>query len=110
MAGGTRRAIEKIHTALVCGDGRVLPIVESVGRRVLREIDSESAEGRALLSSGKVALWYDDGRRFMRAPLKSVLKEIQDASPAGGASRHRGAGKPAATTRLPARRRAGLSH
>lgn len=55
--------IRKAYTAVVTGNGRVLPIVETVGRRVLREIDPESMEGRRLLAQGRVELWSDGGGR-----------------------------------------------
>ncbi len=69
--------IEKAYTAIVCGDGRILPIVESIGRRVLREINPCSREGRELLSAGKVALWSDNARRARRVPVDQVLKEMK---------------------------------
>jgi hypothetical protein len=56
--------IRKGWTALVTGEGRVLPIVEKVGRRVIREIDPGSAEGSRLLAQGKVDLWSDLGVRI----------------------------------------------
>jgi hypothetical protein len=52
----------KYHAA-VLGDGQVMPIMETLGRRQLREIDPLSREGRALLGSGRVDLWHDDGAR-----------------------------------------------
>jgi len=55
--------IRKGWTALVTGEGRVLPIVEKIGRRVIREIDPGSAEGSRLLAEGKVELWSDLGVR-----------------------------------------------
>lgn len=50
-------SIRKHYSAPVCGDGRILPIIESVGRRFIREIDPSSHEGRRLLGEGRVALW-----------------------------------------------------
>lgn len=53
---GFPESIRKRYSALVCGDGRVLPIIERVGRRVIREIDPSSREGRRLLEERKVSL------------------------------------------------------
>ena len=60
---GFSERIRKSYTAVVTGDGRVLPIVESLGRRLLREIDADSPEGRRLLAEGRVMLWADEGGR-----------------------------------------------
>ena len=70
---------EKQHRAAVLGDGKVFPIVETLGRRVLREIDPLSAEGRSLLDAGKVTLWIDDGARAEAAPIQKILDELQSA-------------------------------
>ena len=69
--------IEKAYTAHVCGDGRILPITESIGRRVLREIDPDSREGHALLKSGKVTLWVEDGHIPRRVPADQILSEMK---------------------------------
>ena len=55
--------IRKVYTAVITPGGRVLPIVETVGRRVLREIEAESREGARLLQEGRVELWTDGGTR-----------------------------------------------
>lgn len=69
--------IRKVYTAAVTGEGRVLPIVETVGRRVLRQISPESAEGERLLRDGRVNLWADDGTRArLDAAGKSLPREI----------------------------------
>jgi hypothetical protein len=70
---------EKRHRAAVLGDGKVFPIVETLGRRVLREIDPLSSEGRSLLDAGKVTLWFDDGARAEMAPIQVVLDKLQSA-------------------------------
>jgi hypothetical protein len=85
----TPKANDKIEvtlTAVVCSDGRILPIVESLGRRVLREIDPGSREGQMLLKAGKVQLWTDSGRRFSRLPVEVVLRE-DNPCPGGAALR-----------------------
>ncbi|HYR69212.1 MAG TPA: hypothetical protein VER77_04970, partial [Candidatus Dormibacteraeota bacterium] len=66
---GPSSRIEKRYTAIVCGDGRILPITETIGRRVLREIKPEGREGRKLLASGSVTLWTTDGRRYRNHPV-----------------------------------------
>jgi hypothetical protein len=75
--------VEKSYTALVCGDGRILPIVEYIGRRVIREIDPRSREGRALLESGFVALWREGADAPRRVPLGKLLEEMKADVKAG---------------------------
>lgn len=70
---------DKHHSAAVLGDGTILPIVEKLGRRVLREIDPLSSEGRSLLDSGRVTLWYDDGASVETAPIQQVLDHLRSA-------------------------------
>jgi hypothetical protein len=65
-SGKFPETIRKAYTTVMTGEGRVLPIVESVGRRVLRQIDPQSIEGRSLLGKGKVAIWSDRGRGARR--------------------------------------------
>ena len=65
------------RTAMVLGDGRVLPIVETLGRRVIREIDPLSADGRRLLAEGLVTLCWEDGLRSETRPVVDVLDTIQ---------------------------------
>src|SRR5262245_66252985 len=68
---------EKRYSAAILGDGQVLPIIETLGRRMLREIDPMSSEGRSLLDEGKVTLWYDDGARVETAPIQQVLDRLR---------------------------------
>jgi len=60
------------YTAFVCGSGRVLPIVESIGRRVVRQIDAEGSEGRRLLARGQVRLWPTDRRGSIVRPTTKI--------------------------------------
>lgn len=66
----------KRYTAAVCGDGTILPITESLGRRHLREIDPLSSQGRDLLRRGRVTLCYEDGSRVETAPIQEVLDRM----------------------------------
>ena len=79
--------IDFSFTALVCGDGRILPIVESIGRRVVREIDPEGREGRRLLAQGRVKLRSVDGRTSSRVPVDEFLRQMK-AEISGRASEH----------------------
>lgn len=72
-AGAT--STRKKYMAAVRGDGRVMPITETLGRRRLREIDPHSATGKRLLASGQVILCYGDGR-MERAPIQDVLDRL----------------------------------
>jgi hypothetical protein len=47
------------YQAAVLGTGEILNIVESIGRRQLRNIDPAGREGRRLLAEGQVHLWGD---------------------------------------------------
>lgn len=76
--GDTPGRIERSYTAIVRGDGKILPIAESIGRRVLREIDPEGREGRGLLTAGKVTLWSSDGRRYRSLPVDRLLRRMKD--------------------------------
>lgn len=69
--------VKRKYTAAVCGDGRIMPIVETLGRRQLREIDPLSVEGRDLLMSGDVTLCTDDGARVETAPIGDVLARLR---------------------------------
>ena len=75
---------------MVLGDGRILPIIESLGRRQIREIDPLTVEGRRLLNDGRVRLCWEDGRRVDAMPVKDLLDRLlaetrtrQDSVPAG---------------------------
>jgi hypothetical protein len=64
------------YSAAVCGDGRVLPINATIGRRHVAEIDPCSNEGRELLTSGIVTLYYDDGAHAEKAPIQEILDRL----------------------------------
>jgi len=68
------------YAAAVCGDGRVLTITQTCGRRLIREIDPLSSHGRSLLAAGQVTLFYDDGRRVQTAPIDDVLGHMESAA------------------------------
>jgi hypothetical protein len=74
MSGKDLLRLNRTYSAAVLGDGHVLPIVEAIGRRQLREIEPLSREGRALLVSGRVTLWHDDGARRERIGIAEVLE------------------------------------
>ncbi len=81
MATGTRHGraaggASARYTAAVCGDGRVLPIVERLGRRQVREIDPLSSRGRELLASGSVTLLYDGGERAEALAIDALLERL----------------------------------
>lgn len=71
---GTLPEVE--YSAAVCGDGRVLPITATIGRRLVAEIDPFSHEGRELLTTGVVTLYYDDGARAEKAPIQEILDHL----------------------------------
>ena len=86
VAVGKRKAREKgevggmRYVAAVCGDGRITPITETLGRRLIREIDPLSHDGRALLIGGRVTLFYDDGARVERAAIGTILDRMLETA------------------------------
>lgn len=62
--------------AMVLGDGRILPIIGSLGRRQIVEVEPASAEGRRLLNAGRVNLCWEDGRRVDRIPASEMLDKL----------------------------------
>jgi hypothetical protein len=73
MACMAMDGVPRKYHAAVLGDGQVMPIMETLGRRLLREIDPLSREGRALLGSGCVDLWHDDGARHETIAIGDLL-------------------------------------
>jgi len=65
------------RTAMVLGDGTIMPIVETLGRRLIREVDPLSAKGRRLLGDGEVTLCWEDGVRMEARPVADVLDTLQ---------------------------------
>jgi hypothetical protein len=66
----------KTYRAALLGDGSVLPIEERLGRRILRTIEPESAEGRALLQEGQVVLRRETEE--WREPIASALERLEE--------------------------------
>lgn len=75
--------IRKTYRAVRARQGAVFPIVESVGRRVIRQIDPASKEGRNLLEKGKVTLMNGERHAALR------FGEPGDLSPRGTTVRPR---------------------
>ncbi len=65
---------------MVLGDGRIMPIVETLGRRQIREIDPLSSDGRRLLADGHVTLCWEDGQRVEARPVVDVLDTLQSSA------------------------------
>jgi hypothetical protein len=65
----------KTYRAALLGDGSVLPIEERLGRRILRTIEPESAEGRRLLGAGQVILRGESEE--WREPIGEVLERLE---------------------------------
>jgi hypothetical protein len=55
-----------ILRATMSGDGRLGPIEERIGRRLIRLVDPHSEEGHRLLTSGAVDLLGPEGEHFGR--------------------------------------------
>jgi len=63
--------------ATVCGDGRPGPIEERLGRRLLRVVDPDSAEGARLLRSGEVELIGPGGEHLGRIGLEEACRRLR---------------------------------
>ena len=59
------------------GDGRPGPIEERIGRRLVRLVDPESAEGSRLLDAGDVELIGPDGGRLGRVRLAEAYRALR---------------------------------
>jgi len=68
---GTKR-----YASAIMGDGSILPIQESIGRRLLREIDPCCSEGRRLLIQGRVSLHAADGSPIPDRRIEEVLDRL----------------------------------
>jgi hypothetical protein len=70
LAGRTLRAI-------LTGTGRTGPIEERLGRRLVRLVDPESAEGRSLLDSGSVTLIGPEGESLGPMAIASAWRRLR---------------------------------
>ena len=73
---GTQRVATRRVT--LAGDGRLGPIEERIGRRLVRLVDPESAEGEELLGSGSVDLIGPEGERFGRIPTHEACRKLRE--------------------------------
>ena len=64
--------------ATLSGDGRVGPIEERIGRRLVRLVDPRSDEGRELLSAATVDLVGPGGERFGRIALDEARYRLRE--------------------------------
>jgi len=78
---------QKHYSAVLCGDGSILPIEERLGRRLLRTIDPTCREGRDLLRRGWVALRTLDGKSIERTPVLRVYARLREEAEARLAER-----------------------
>ena len=69
---------QKRYTAILCGDGKILPIEERLGKRLLRTIESGTLEGRDLLRRGWVFLRTADGKCLEGTPLQHVYACLRE--------------------------------
>jgi hypothetical protein len=72
MGGGGLR----MYKGMLSGDGRLGPIEERLGRRLLRLVDPESDEGRKLLEQGDVELIGPEGEQLGRMPIEAAYAEL----------------------------------
>lgn len=69
---------QKHYSAVLCGDGRILPIEERLGRRLLRTIEAPTPEGAELLRRGWVALRTLEGKALENLPLSRVYARLKE--------------------------------
>ena len=63
--------------AILTGTGRAGPIEERLGRRLVRLVDPDSAEGRSLLDSGRVTLIGPEGESLGPIALESAWQRLR---------------------------------
>ncbi len=83
---------QKRYTAILCGDGKILPIEERLGKRLLRTIDCASGEGRDLLRRGWVFLRTSEGKCLDGTPLQHVYTRLREEAESRMAERPDDAG------------------
>lgn len=76
MDGSSELPLRMSYRAALTGDGSPGPIEERLGRRLLRLVDAESAEGTCLLDAGRVDLTGPDGERLGRVRPESVYRSL----------------------------------
>jgi hypothetical protein len=64
--------------ATVSGDGRLGPIEERIGRRLIRLVDPQSEEGRSLLDSHVVDLLGPGGEHFGCVDPAEARRRLRD--------------------------------
>lgn len=69
---------QKQYSAVLCGDGSIMPIEERLGRRLLRRIEPDSAEGRDLLARGWVSLRNIEGRSLPSDSLSRLYARLRE--------------------------------
>jgi hypothetical protein len=67
----------KTYSAVIRSDGSVLPIEERLGRRLLRTLPPDSAEGRQLLRKDCVTLLTADGRHLPGVSIEGVYERLR---------------------------------
>jgi hypothetical protein len=78
-----RQALHQKHySATICGDGRILPIEERLGKRLMRTIECETSEARDLLRRGWVLLRTAEGKCLDGAPLDRVFARLREETEA----------------------------
>ena len=68
----------KTYSAVIRSDGSVLPIEERLGRRLLRTLPPDSAEGRQLLRRDCVTLLTADGRHLAGLSIEDVYERLRE--------------------------------
>lgn len=63
--------------AILLRDGTAGPIEVRLGRRLLKLVSPESAEGRLLLDEGRVDLVGPDGERLGRIPIEEARGRLR---------------------------------
>ena len=72
----------KSYSAIIRADGKLLPIEERLGRRLLRTLSPDSHEARALLKRGCVDLLTADGRTLSGMTIDAVYDQLSSETSA----------------------------
>ncbi len=77
-SGTIGRSAAGVYRATLAGDGAPGPIEERIGRRLVRTLNPESAEGERLLRSGQVDLIGPDGMSFGCIPPGEAYRRLRE--------------------------------
>ena len=73
-------ALHKNYVARICGDGKILPIEERIGKKLIKTINPVSRKGKKLLAQQKVTFHLPDGDRLSPTSLSQVFLKLREST------------------------------